>query len=152
MEILTNFLKLGLKYLIYRRFFVLSSLSNQIFCSRCNTSKRVTSWRGPSPRHCARATQLLSKKCRGGGARMATLCLISSAGNLNLKPSSVARGRAKGAIAPIGLKSMRNSVVFAVLRLIFALKTKIAPPKQNWGESGEDSEMMSTSGSGLQCS
>ena len=29
-------------------------LSNQIFhYTRCNTSKRVTSFRGPSPRHCA---------------------------------------------------------------------------------------------------
>ena len=30
--------------------------------TRCKTPERVTSWRGPSPRHCARATQLLSKK------------------------------------------------------------------------------------------
>ena len=28
---------------------------------------------------------------------------------------------------------------FAVLRLIFGLKTKIAPPKRNWGESGRRS-------------
>ena len=54
-----------------------SSLSNQFFRSRCNTPKRVTSWRGPSPRHCAQATQLLLKKCRSGGRPLATLCLIS---------------------------------------------------------------------------
>ena len=49
--------------------------SNQIFhYTRCNTPKRVTSWRGPSPRHCARATQLLSKKWRRGGEPLATLC------------------------------------------------------------------------------
>ena len=45
---------------------VSSNLLNQINqilqYTRCNTPKRVTSWRGPSPRHCARATQLLSKK------------------------------------------------------------------------------------------
>ena len=47
---------------------------NQIFYyTRCNTPKRVTSWRGPSPRHCARATQLLSKKCRSSGEPLATL-------------------------------------------------------------------------------
>ena len=37
--------------------------SNQIFhYTCCNTPKRVTSWRGPFLRHCARATQLVSKK------------------------------------------------------------------------------------------
>ena len=42
--------------------------SNQIFYyTRCNTPERVTSWRGPSPPHCARTTQLLSKMCRSGG-------------------------------------------------------------------------------------
>ena len=41
---------------------------NEIFrYTRCKTPKRVTSLRGPSPRRCARATQLLSKKCRSGG-------------------------------------------------------------------------------------
>ena len=29
--------------------------------------------RGPSPRHCARATQLRSKKCRSGGKSLVTL-------------------------------------------------------------------------------
>ena len=38
---------------------------------------------------------------------------------------------ANGAIAPpIGLKSMQNSMFLGVLRLIFALKREIAPPKQ----------------------
>ena len=51
--------------------------SNQIYhYTRCNTPKRVTSLRGPSRRHCAGATQLLSKKCRSGGELLATLCLI----------------------------------------------------------------------------
>ena len=41
---------------------------NQIFRNtRCNTPKRATSWRGPSPRYCALATQLRSKKCLNGG-------------------------------------------------------------------------------------
>ena len=48
--------------------------SIQIFhYTRCITPKRVTTWRGPSPRHCARATQLRSKKCRSGGEPLATL-------------------------------------------------------------------------------
>ena len=51
--------------------------SNQIFhYTRWITPKRVTSWRGPSPHHCARATQLLSKKRRSGGEPLATLCPI----------------------------------------------------------------------------
>ena len=41
--------------------------------TRCITPKRVTSRRGPSPRHCALATQLLSKKCRSGGKPLATV-------------------------------------------------------------------------------
>ena len=48
--------------------------------------KRVTSWRRPSPRHCARAAQLLWKKCDSGGKPLATLCLISPARDLNLGP------------------------------------------------------------------
>ena len=40
----------------------------------CNTPKRVTSWRGPYPSHCTRATQLLSKKCRSSGEPLATMC------------------------------------------------------------------------------
>ena len=36
---------------------------NQIFhYTRCITLKRITSLRGPSPRHCAQATQILAKK------------------------------------------------------------------------------------------
>ena len=42
--------------------------SNQVFYYiRCNTPERVTSWRGPSPPHCTRTTQLFSKMCRRGG-------------------------------------------------------------------------------------
>ena len=48
---------------------------NQIFhYTRCITLKRVTSWRGPPPHHCARATQLHLKKCRSGGKPLTTLC------------------------------------------------------------------------------
>ena len=61
--------------------------SNQIIhYTRCITPKRVTSWRGPSSHHCARATQLLSKKCRSGGEPLATLCPIWPARDLNLRP------------------------------------------------------------------
>ena len=60
--------KIRQKYLINWLFLlVFSSLPNQIFHSRCNTLKRVTSRRGPSPCHWALATQLLSKKYRSGG-------------------------------------------------------------------------------------
>ena len=39
--------------------------SNQTFhYTRCIAPKRVTSLRGPSLRQCARAAQLLSKKCQ----------------------------------------------------------------------------------------
>ena len=34
--------------------------------TRCNTRKRVTSLRSSPPRHCARATKFLSKKCHSG--------------------------------------------------------------------------------------
>ena len=51
--------------------------SNQIFhYTRCNTLKRVTSWRGPSPRYCARPAHFLLKKCCSGGEPLATLCPI----------------------------------------------------------------------------
>ena len=36
--------------------------------TRCTTTKRVTSFLGLSPRHCARATQLLLKKYGKGAA------------------------------------------------------------------------------------
>ena len=52
------------------------NLLTKFHYTRCNTPKRVTSWRGPSSPHCARATQLLSKKYRSGGEPLATLCPI----------------------------------------------------------------------------
>ena len=65
-------------------------IKKQIFhYTRCNTPKRVTSWRGPSPRHCHRATQLLSEKCRSGGEPLATLCPIWPARDLNLIPPAL---------------------------------------------------------------
>ena len=60
---------------------------NQIFhFTRCKTPKRVTSLRGPFPRHCARAAQLLSKKCCSGREPWAALCLIWPARDLSLRP------------------------------------------------------------------
>ena len=41
---------------------------------------------GSSPRHCARVTQLLSKKYRSGGETLAALCPIRPARDLNLGP------------------------------------------------------------------
>ena len=48
--------------------------------TRCITPKRVTSLRGPFPRHCARATQLLLNNCRKGGKWSATLSSIFGSG------------------------------------------------------------------------
>ena len=43
--------------------------------TRCSTPKRVMSWRGPFPRHCAPGP-LFTKKCHDGGELFATLCPI----------------------------------------------------------------------------
>ena len=51
---------------------------------------------------------------------------------------------------PIRLKSMQKSMFLAVLRLIFALKTKIPPPNKIGVRVGEDCEMMMTSRRGCQ--
>ena len=48
--------------------------------------KRVMSWWGPSSRHCAWATRLLSKNCRSGSEPLATLHLIWPVRNLNVRP------------------------------------------------------------------
>ena len=62
-------------------------MTNQIFhYTRCITPKRVTSLRGPSPRHWARATQLLSKKCHSIGEHLSTLRPVWPARDLNLRP------------------------------------------------------------------
>ena len=53
-----------------------------------------------------------------------------------IRSSSVARGKGGGAWAPpIGLKSMQNTLFLALLRPIFALKTKIANPNGVWHET-----------------
>ena len=49
------------------------SNQNQIFLHTRITLKDVMRLRGPSPRHCAQATLLLSKKCRSSGEPLATL-------------------------------------------------------------------------------
>ena len=59
---------------------------NQIFhYTRCITPKRVTRWRGPSSRHSARATQLLSKKCRSGSEAFGNTMSNLTALDLNLR-------------------------------------------------------------------
>ena len=45
-----------------------------------------TTLRGPSPRLCAGATQLLSKKCCSGGEPLVTQCSIRPVRYLNLRP------------------------------------------------------------------
>ena len=73
-------------------------------------------------------------------------------GGFARRPSSVPRGGKWCYNPSIGLKSMQNSMFWAVLRLIFALKTKIPPPTINeFGvRAGEDREIMMTSKSGCQ--
>ena len=46
---------------------------SKFFFTRCITLKHVMSLRCPSPRHCAQATRLISKKCRSSGEPLATL-------------------------------------------------------------------------------
>ena len=63
----------------------MKKIKNQIFHgTTCITPKRVTNLRGPSPRHCAQATQLLSKKYCSGREQLRTLCPIWPAWDLNL--------------------------------------------------------------------
>ena len=61
------------------------SIRRNVYIRRI-TVKRVTSKRGPSPHHCAWATQLLSTKCCSGGEPLTTLCPIWPARDLNLIP------------------------------------------------------------------
>ena len=57
--------------------------SNKIFSfTRCTMQKRITSWRNPSPRHCARAIQILSTKCCSGGELLATVSDLTDPRNL----------------------------------------------------------------------
>ena len=61
--------------------------SYQIFhYTRGITPKPITSWRSPSPRHCARTTQLISKKCRSCGDPLATPHPIWEVRDSNLGP------------------------------------------------------------------
>ena len=63
------------------------AFSNQIFSyTCCITPKRVTNLLRPSPRYCARATRLLSKKCRSSVASRWQHC--GRFRGLNLRPSS----------------------------------------------------------------
>ena len=55
---------------------------------------------------------------------------------------SVAKLRGVDSSPPIGLKSMQNTKFLALLSLIFALKTKIPPPKVIRMRFGEEPEMM----------
>ena len=66
--------------------FQIDQIESNILFTCGITPKLVTSLRGPSPRHCARATQLLSKKCRSRGESLATLCPILPARDLSLRP------------------------------------------------------------------
>ena len=62
------------------------SKKSNLHYTSCITPKRVTSLLGPSPRHCAWATQFLSKKSRNRGELLANLCSIWPAQDLNLWP------------------------------------------------------------------
>ena len=59
--------------------------SNQIFhYSRSITLKRVASYVDQSPRYCAQATKLLSKKCPSRGDPLANMCLVKVDSNFRL--------------------------------------------------------------------
>ena len=94
--------------------------SSQIFhYTRCNTPKRVTSLRGTSPRHCARATHLLLKKCHNGGEPLATLCPIWPVRELNLRPPAPETNA-----LPLDQLSLFQMIPFFFLRNFLALKPK----------------------------
>ena len=63
--------------------------SSLFYHTRCIPLKRVASLRGPSPRHCARATQFVLKKCPSSSEPLATLCPISLARDSNLRPPAI---------------------------------------------------------------
>ena len=67
-------------------FLLLPKILNQIFHTRCNTPKRVTSLRGPSPVFAPGQHSSFRRKCRSGGEPLATLRSIWPARDLNLKP------------------------------------------------------------------
>ena len=52
--------------------------------------------------------------------------------------------RAGGSSTPFGLKSMQNTLFLALLRPIFALKTKIAPPTVLAMRVGEEPDVISS--------
>ena len=65
--------------------------------------------------------------------------------------SSVAKGGRGANLPPIGLKSMQNTPFLALLRPIFALKTKIAPPPLELEmRIGHGPDVNSTTKTGLQ--
>ena len=55
-----------------------------------------------------------------------------------------------GSSPPIGLKSMQNALFLALLRPIFALKTKIAPPTVLAMRVGQESDMILSRKTGFQ--
>ena len=65
-------------------------ISNHIFhYTRCITPKRVTSLRGPYPRHCARATQVFSKKrCKTKKQWRAVGDTVPNLNGLRLEPQT----------------------------------------------------------------
>ena len=64
--------------------------------------------------------------------------------------SSVARGEG-GCSPPIGVKNMQNTTFLALLKTIFALKTKIAPPPLALAiRIGQEPEVISTRKTGFQ--
>ena len=93
--------------------------------------KRVTSLRGPISRHYARATQLLSKKCRIGGEPLATLCSILPARDLNLRPHAPETTRYRStnwpicSYRPFAVNSSVHLVKKFEWQLIFCLNTLI---------------------------
>ena len=93
----------------------LSKKTTNFHYTRCITPKRVTSLRGPSPRHSTtygQPSSPLSKKCRSGGEPLATLCLTS----LGFEPQ-LSHSRDDRVIAsPIERFSLRSAVACFINR------------------------------------
>ena len=93
---------------------------HQIFhYTRYITPKCVTSLWGPSPRHCTRATRLLSKKFGSSDEPLATLCLI----RLKFKPQTYRSRDERGTARPTGW-SVLSIILYTICTLNLA-KIKI---------------------------
>ena len=97
--------------------------SNQTFhYSHCVTQTRVMSWRVQSLRHCARATQLHSRKNRSSGDLLTAPCQIQPARDLNLRlPASEMNALSLDQLAVCLILSHQKKTKSVAVIIIFIL-------------------------------